>query len=73
MEATGSERLMRFIDTINPALNSLPPDTAQRLGSILSESLAAQTRRDFSYLADMLEYEIRPLLEAADEKIERKG
>ena len=66
IEAMGSEHLKRFIDCLSPVVKTLPSDTMQRLAAILSESFASQARKDFSYLADLLEYRIIPLLEEAN-------
>jgi len=63
MEAMGSENLARFIDGLSPVLQTLPQGVVQRLAAILNESLASQSRKDYSYLADLLEYQIVPLLE----------
>lgn len=69
MEAMGSENLARFIDALSPVLQALPYDIVQRLAAILNESLASQARKDFSYLADLLEYQIVPLLEETEGQI----
>ena len=61
-EAAGSENLTRFIDAVVPALATAPPELMQTLGPILNEVLAAQQRHDYSHLADLLEYELQPLL-----------
>lgn len=63
MEATGSENLTQFIDALQDVLKTLPPEKIPQLSAALNESLTAQSRRDYSYLADLLEYQIRPLLE----------
>jgi hypothetical protein len=69
MEAAGNESLMRFIDKITPTLTKLQPETVKRLEGLLKESLSAQARHDNSFLADILEHEIRPLLEAASNQL----
>ena len=62
MEGMAGEGLTRFIDALTLRLSEVSPETMQRLNPLLGETLAAQVRGDFPHMADLLQYEIRPLL-----------
>lgn len=62
MEGMAGDRMARFIDTLEPWLAGVNQDQMQHLLPLLSEALEAQARGDFSRLADLLQYEIRPLI-----------
>ena len=61
-EATGCERLTGFIDGLLPTLGNASPDLVHQLERVLGEALQAQQRKDFILVADLLEYELAPLL-----------
>ena len=63
MEGDGCEQLTRFIDQVMPVLGSLPPQPIADLNSVLGALLQGQARKDFLLVADLLEYEVGPLLE----------
>jgi hypothetical protein len=65
MEAQGQEAFVAFVDALQAEL-ALPRGAAvaPRLQPLLPELLAAQERGDFLRVADLLEHELRPLLEA---------
>jgi hypothetical protein len=62
MEGVGSENLTEFIDALAPLLENLSGEVLTRLNGFLSATCSAQSRRDFLRVADLLEYEIAPLL-----------
>lgn len=64
MEGQGSEGLVALIDALPGLLKSLPVDFAVRLNQLLATMLAAQGRKDYLYLADLLEYELLGFLSA---------
>jgi len=63
MEAQGSEELICCIDLLAGRLTMLPAEQAVTMQQILEEIFAAQTRKDYLLVADLLEYEIAPLLQ----------
>jgi hypothetical protein len=62
MEGIAGEGLTRFIDALTLRLSEVSPARMQQLNPLLGETLAAQVRGDFPRMADLLQYEIRPLL-----------
>ena len=62
MEGEGSEQLVALIDSISVLMASASEDTFIQLSTLLSEALGAIKRKDYLWTADMLEYEIAPLL-----------
>jgi len=65
MEALGSARLRRAIDLLIVELPKLSADQCREAQIQLSHVLAAQERRDFLLVADLLEYQIAPLLSSS--------
>jgi hypothetical protein len=63
MEGMAGDRMARFIDALAPRLSLSAPAATQRLNPLLGEALAAQGRKDFQRMADLLQYEIKPLLD----------
>lgn len=63
LEGEGSEQLTRFIDRLAPALGVLPPPQLGALNGVLGAILQGQGRKDFLFVADLLEYEVAPFLE----------
>lgn len=61
MEAQASEGLVALIDALPQALQAGSGVDAARLNQLLSTMLAAQSRRDYLYLADQLQYEVATL------------
>ncbi len=63
MEAGGSDALIRFIDTFEVHLREQADTTrAAVIAPLLNNIIQAQLRGDFLYVADLLEYELKPLL-----------
>jgi hypothetical protein len=65
MEGQASEDLVKFIDAFLPTLATATPDNVGQFTRLLNEIVAAQSRRDFLRVADLLEYEILPRIESA--------
>jgi len=63
MEAQGCLALVMCIDKLQPLLFDLPVDTTQQMMGFLEKALSAQERKDYLLVADLLEYEIAPLLQ----------
>jgi hypothetical protein len=63
MEGMAGDRMASFIDALAPRLSLAAPVVMQRLNPLLGEALAAQGRKDFQRMADLLQYEIRPLFD----------
>ena len=64
MDGGGSATLVEFIDQLLKSMAH--PETAPigpRALPLLKEIIAGQQRGDFLYVADILEYEILPILE----------
>ncbi len=68
MEGLASERLTQLIDLWSADLKSFPEETLMQLNSHFNELFAAQSRKDFLYVADLLQYEITPLLALSSDK-----
>ena len=62
MEGEGSEHLVSLIDSITGLMANAPQGVILQLGTLLAETLGAIERKDYLWAADMLEYEIAPLL-----------
>lgn len=62
MEGMAGDRLTRFVDRLQADLSALPLPLLQRLVPLLGEMLAAQERQDLLGVADLLQYEMAPLL-----------
>ena len=56
IEGEGSYHLIAFIDQLGPLLTAAPATELQRINPILNLIIAAQSRRDFLGVADLLEY-----------------
>ncbi len=67
-EASGNDLLTALIDAIMPLVSGLGPEHLQRLNSLLAETLSAQARQDYLWVADLLEHEILPCLMHARQK-----
>jgi len=65
MEASGSERLAGFIDCLTRQIVMYPPQVIAELQPLLNELMAAQARRDYTFVADLLEYPLSTLLNQA--------
>ena len=62
LEGEGSEHLVSLIDSISVLMTKASEDGLMQLSSLLTETLGAIERKDYLWAADMLEYEIAPLL-----------
>lgn len=62
MEGQASKMLVEFIDSFLPSLAGATPEHIGRISPLLNEIMAAQARKDYLRVADLLEYEITPLL-----------
>ncbi len=60
-----AEGLVTLVDGLMETIQqaTLPAAQMNRLAALLNELFAAQQRHDTLYLADLLEYRLRPLLE----------
>ena len=58
MEAQASEGLVALIDALPQVLADCSEIDTARLNLILATMLAAQSRKDYIYLADLLQYEL---------------
>jgi len=63
-EADGNERLLGFVDGFSQICPDLPAESVLKLPPLLEEALKAISRRDFLWAADILDYEIKPLLQS---------
>lgn len=61
-EAQGSEKLVAIVDLLPGLVSNVPSTALPRLNGMFSAMLAAQSRRDFLFLADLLEYELSAVL-----------
>lgn len=62
MEAQGSECLVALIDVLSAMLQKSESPDSGALSQVLAAMFAAQERKDYLYLADLLQYEMVPLL-----------
>ncbi len=67
LEGQGNEQLTALIDAIGQRLPLLPAERLPRLTPLLENALNAIARRDYLWAADMLDYEIRPLVSSSEE------
>ena len=56
MEGLGNEHLIGFIDAIQLVSSRFPSENIQRINPILNEVVLAQARKDYLFVADLLEY-----------------
>ena len=64
MEGVGSERLAEFIDALGCLLPKVSPDVLEKLNPLLEDTFNAMSRKDHLRVADLLEYEIKPLVDS---------
>ena len=62
MEAKGCAVLVLCLDELEKQLPNLPLEVTNQILPYLGDALAAQERKDYLLVADLLEYEIAPLL-----------
>ncbi|MFO6421847.1 hypothetical protein [Motilimonas sp. KMU-193] len=60
-EARANQRYGQLLEILTTQHDQLEANQASHLNQILPPMLAAQSRRDNLFLADILEYEIKPL------------
>lgn len=58
MEGQASENLVKLIDLLMPMFQDPAWSNREGKNRILEELLAAQSRKDYLYAADLLEYEV---------------
>lgn len=60
MEGQASENLIEFIDRYSHQLGSrtISPGEMEGIAAVLGELFEAQARKDYLYLADLLEYRL---------------
>lgn len=63
MEGYASEKLVAFIDAFLPVLQTEAGIDIESVNGLLTDLLASQSRKDYLRVADILEYEIAPLVE----------
>lgn len=61
-EGKGSEDLVRFVDALSGLVAELDASQMERLNCLFAQIFAAQQRRDFVFVADILEYELPEIL-----------
>lgn len=64
MEGHGSVKLVQLIEMLLPELTDLPPTNLIPLNHLLTQSMEALSRRDYLFVADLLEF---PIKDAIDE------
>lgn len=62
MEAMAGDRLVDFIDSLSVRLLTLPPAKVNQLTPVLAQVLFAQEKRDYIWMADLLQYQVAPML-----------
>ena len=62
MDNQGNDNLAAMIDCLANELAGIAPQHLEEFNKMLTETLAAQTRKDYLFVADMLEFEIKNLL-----------
>ena len=65
MEGPANEALVTFVDGMTELLANAPLELADPIGSVLVEDVSAQGRGDVLRVADLVEFELRPLLREA--------
>jgi hypothetical protein len=68
MEAQGCAALVLCIDKLQPLLAGLSAHTTQQMMKFLEDALMAQERKDYLLVADLLDYEIVPLLQKVEHR-----
>ncbi|MBW2011270.1 MAG: hypothetical protein JRI32_06420, partial [Deltaproteobacteria bacterium] len=63
MEGQAGQDLVRFIDGFLPVLQDPHRLDCKEITPLLNEVLAAQSRKDYLRVADLLEYEVSLLIE----------
>ena len=65
MDAKANDTFAKFMDSLAQQLPSLPSHVdVNSLNHYLNQMFLAQSRADYLYLADLLEYEIGPQLQS---------
>jgi hypothetical protein len=62
MEGQASEHLVSLIDMLNELLSKASNELVLKTNPFLAEALGAIERKNYLWAADMLEYEVAPLL-----------
>lgn len=63
MEGQGSQALVELIDSLSQSLIGLRQEDMAPLNTVLVQALEAQQRKDYLYVADVLEYRLKPFLQ----------
>jgi len=61
-EAQGNDLLGEFTHSIDSLLSTLSTEKLTYINACLTLMLNAQTRRDSIFIADIIEYEIKPII-----------
>lgn len=70
MEGQAGKDLVGFIDSLFPILQNFNQTSFHKINGLLNEILAAQSRKDYLRVADLIEYELSPLVFGGED---RKG
>ena len=73
MEGHGSVKLVQLIEILLPELKDIPPTNLLMLNHLLTESMEALSRRDYLFVADLLEYPIKDTIAEYIKIKEQKG
>lgn len=63
-EGHGSLKLAQLIEMLLPELNDFPPTSLSTLNHLLTQAMEALSRRDYLFVADLLEYPIKDVIDA---------
>ncbi len=69
LEGHGSLKLVQLIEMLLPELTDFPPTSLSTLNHLLTQAMEALSRRDYLFVADLLEY---PIKDAIDNYIKIK-
>jgi len=70
MEGAANDMLVTLIDGLTELLRDVAPERADEIGHLLSDAVRAQERGDVLRVADLVEFELLPRLEPAEELAE---
>lgn len=73
LEGHGSTKLVQLIEILLPELKDIPPATLITLNQLLTQAMEALSRRDFLFVADLLEYPINDAIKEYMKIKKKKG